>query len=863
MLLEAISTKELLGGWKMGNSFYKYLRKSQPEDLKVFNTLYMQTLTEIEQQNTTLEIIYLFDNDDIKDMFLKMIFSNEKIDISLLNKFIDIRTLPNTIILNLYETLKNKIKSTPLTKYIKESEQNMFLESIDNSVKELKNVIIRKINIKEFYEKYKNNAIREYSRIKFFGIKLPTAGNRPEENKLESLYVVPNFSDYERNINVEEEELTNRNRLVFLGKPGAGKSTFIKYLILNNLTQTKSIPLRIGLKDYDTYLESNRKNNIIDYILDDLNKRFQTRKLNRDNVSDIFQKESFIFYFDGLDEVFSEEKRSQIRDEIENFGHNYENSKIIVTSRIVGYKDSPFDSNIFSTLIINDFNEEQINEYVDNWFEVDIKDNVIRLEYFEKFQTERASIGDDLLSNPLMLSIILILFTRGFSIPSSRLAIYQSCTETLVDKWEDQKELNIEIPKKSQAIAHLAYWQYEHTPTDETVALEMKKFYESFPDDFTYEEAEKNAYNFIDYLQKRSIYFNNIFVHKTFLEFYTARYIFTKFEKKGRIKDRDEIIQKYIQNSYWFVVLELLIAMIDKDQADNEVIEDLITQHTSNKEIGTYSFFIKNFRNLKNIGKKFRQTFLRKSFLLCLEEAKNTYQDKISQTLCSPEIADLHMSFDFLNDTDQKFIISLINEFKENYSFEVTAFFTELDNYKKLINENTLLKKHISSKMYAAYLLFKPSSASSYTNWKRNFHLTLLNTDFNYVFNNEVHFHTVSEMILSVLCDNFEYGDEIEFNKILTAIQSSTMSLHEIPISDSEIIPTYILIDMLETVDKEEERAFFLYLIYKNEINKGYTYLTIFSDVPLRYRNILIKFYQDNIIINSSKILWEALKNKK
>ena len=193
-------------------------------------------------------------------------------------------------------------------------------------------------------------------------------------------------------------------------------------------------------------------------------------------------------------------------------------------------------------------------------------------------------------------------------------------------------------------------------------------------------------------------------------------------------------VSKYMTDSYWFVVLELLIAMIDKDQADNEVIEELITIHTQSKSPEEYSFFIKIFRNITNISKRYREKFLRTSFYMCLDEAKNNYQDEISVSLCSSSIIDLHQSFDSLNQNDMQYVFSLRDEAQENYDFELSAFFSELTHYTKLIDKHSMLSKFISLKMYSAYLLFNPFTAGSYTNWKRNFHVELLDTSFNLVY---------------------------------------------------------------------------------------------------------------------------------
>ena len=861
-MIETLGAKELFSGFKVGESIYKSLKKDAPEDLKIYEMVYRRAIGSLDKKYEAVEISRLFNNQEIKDVFLKVVFSNEDLNLELINQHVLIDSLPPLLLPELIQTIKEESKKTPLVKYLNTAEQTMFLDSIEGTLCELKEILLRKINVRNFYEKYKENAKREYSRIKFFGIKLPTAGNRPTENKLESLFVVPNFIEYDKDnaSPIELKKVINYGRLVILGKPGAGKSTLVKHLILEELRVEETIPLRIGLKDYENYLLSHHDKNLLDFIIDDLNMRFGTSGLSRDNIIDVFTNETFSFYFDGLDEVFSELRRSKIRDDIENFSQNFSNNNIVVTSRIVGYKDSPFDTSAFSIFMINDFNSDQINSYVHKWFNIDIQDDTIRDEYFHKFEVERQSIGNDLLSNPLMLSIILILFTRGFSIPSSRLAIYQSCTETLIDKWEDHKEINIDIPKKTQAIAHLAYWQYENTPNDEAVIREMTKFYETFKDDFSYEEAEKNAYEFLEYLHKRSIYFNNIFVHKTFLEYYAARYIFTKYEKKGQIEKRNSLIKEYIENSYWFVVLELLIAMIDKDQADHEVMEELISEHTKNGTSEVYAFFLKNFRNIENIGKKFRQNILRECFLKCLQEASSHYQDTISVSTCSKGITDLHTSFNYLNAEDIKYIESLVPEYISDYEFEIAAFFVEIENFDSNEGFNKLAE-FVSSKSYAAQLLFNIKDPNAYTNWKEHFPLQMMDTYFSFVYDAKPSPYTLSEMILSNLVDCYEDQDIDSLIEILDAIEESKMHIYEIPVDNINIIPLYSLIDMLEYVGSKEEESFFLYLIYRIARNRGATYLTAFLDLPNEYRNILSQFYEDNFDFGSAKEFYDCYKD--
>ena len=42
--------------------------------------------------------------------------------------------------------------------------------------------------------------------------------------------------------------------------------------------------------------------------------------------------------FDGLDEVFNSGKREELINDIHHFKNEYPNARIIVTSRVIGYK---------------------------------------------------------------------------------------------------------------------------------------------------------------------------------------------------------------------------------------------------------------------------------------------------------------------------------------------------------------------------------------------------------------------------------------------------------------------------------------------------------------------------------------------
>ena len=230
---------------------------------------------------------------------------------------------------------------------------------------------------------------------------------------------------------------------------------------------------------------------------------------------------------------------------------------------------------------------------------------------------------------------IIILYRNILKIPESKLEIYQSCTKTLVDKWDAEKHLVIELePKiykdKEKVFADLAYWQYEQL-SSESIQITYEKAKNTvansiinklkFGDEFSIDDL---AESFMSYAEKRSIYFDNNFTHKTFLEYYTAYWIYSNIEKKHKEKERDELISKYIGNPFWHIVLELLLNLIDKDQADTDIIDEII-ENQLKKSNFALPFILSVVSSLKNVSQEVISSTVKKSIhYLLLNVSKRT-----------------------------------------------------------------------------------------------------------------------------------------------------------------------------------------------------------------------------------------------
>jgi hypothetical protein len=333
-----------------------------------------------------------------------------------------------------------------------------------------------------------------------------------------------------------------------------------------------------------------------------------------------------VFFFDGLDEVINPTERAQVRNEIENFARNTPRARVIVTCRPEAYSDIPFEERNFEAFEVEDFSDEQIKDYVRRWYSIEEADPVLREKEIGTCLFELSRVEDELRRNPLLLSLILIIYRNNLEFPTTKLEVYESCANTLVDT-RDRKEKRLDIPlvvqNKIAAFSALAFWQYglatqrKKRPTHTEVLQFLKQYLiqkgECEDEDAAVEAAEQ----FLEFARIRSLYIENSFSHKTFLEYFTATYIYSNYHTKAKFSDRDSLFDKYFADSTWNVVFELLLCKIDKEQADYEVIDAIISNQLQRNPKATSAFMLYLLPYLRNISPGLKRSILETALRLC------------------------------------------------------------------------------------------------------------------------------------------------------------------------------------------------------------------------------------------------------
>lgn len=278
-------------------------------------------------------------------------------------------------------------------------------------------------------------------------------------------------------------------RLVLLGDPGSGKSTFVNYLALclvgellgredvnlNMLTQPLPvedkektpqnqdenperqpwihgplIPVRIILRDFAVRgLPGGGESSAAEHLW-----RFIEEELEGAALSEyvpLLKKElrdqGGLLLFDGLDEVpEAEQRREQIKQAIESFVSSFPRCRYIVTSRTYAYQNQDWKLKGFIEAVIAPYTNGQINQFVDRWYthiartrkqnEDDARGKAALLKRAIKSNARLMGLAE----RPLLLTLMASLHTwRGGTLPDKREELYADAVDLLLDWWENQR----------------------------------------------------------------------------------------------------------------------------------------------------------------------------------------------------------------------------------------------------------------------------------------------------------------------------------------------------------------------------------------------------------------------------------------
>ncbi len=229
------------------------------------------------------------------------------------------------------------------------------------------------------------------------------------------------------------------DKLMILGKPGGGKTTFLQYIALQcNKGQFKPhlIPLFIQLRTLIVEnVEEDENSNLMKFILSIGEKS----NISSEKILQLLQEGRFLFLLDGLDEV-TDINSEALFQEIEQLSQSYYKNTIFMTCRS-GIQKYYFRG--FTYVELADFNPQQIEAFARNWFiaTANSKEEGSKKaeQFFEHLERPANKPIRDLAATPILLNLICSVFKEKASFPTKRYRLYQAGLDILLQKWDQAR----------------------------------------------------------------------------------------------------------------------------------------------------------------------------------------------------------------------------------------------------------------------------------------------------------------------------------------------------------------------------------------------------------------------------------------
>ena len=236
-----------------------------------------------------------------------------------------------------------------------------------------------------------------------------------------------------------------KQHLMLLGGPGVGKSTFLRKVGLEALKgkngnfEHECIPVFLELKRFtedqiDIEALITKEFEICGYPYPEhlTNAALKSGKL--------------LILFDGLDEVPTAHVHNAILS-IGDFVDQYSQNRFIASCRIAAYKGG-FTQ--FTEVEMADFDDVQIQTYIDNWFASTLDQHRHQLD--EEMKTAEQcwktlnkpehQATKELARNPLLLTLLCMVYDGSQNFPRNRANLYEDALNIFLKGWAAEKRVN-------------------------------------------------------------------------------------------------------------------------------------------------------------------------------------------------------------------------------------------------------------------------------------------------------------------------------------------------------------------------------------------------------------------------------------
>ncbi len=398
------------------------------------------------------------------------------------------------------------------------------------------------ISLRRSYKEYILTTSKKYSKSKTFFF----------SNKSVDLYkyYVPTGIKCD-DIEIEEPNISkcllNSNRIAIFGSGGTGKSVLMKHLFLDSYN-TCYVPILIELRELNT--EYNLNKAINDYL--NKNKFYTTGKYYDKAVA----AGHFLFLLDGYDEI-RYDLREKVVSEIQALSDKADKCPIFISSRP---EDELIKLENFSIFKIQPLKLNNALLLIEKLpFDENVK-NIFMKEMEESLFVKHFSF----LSNPLLLSIMLLTFGENADIPSRINIFYNQAFNALFNQhdakkggYKRQRRTNLDIQEFAKVFSVFSLISYDKrmfTLTSLECIEILKNCQKITGIDYLSEHFLEDMVKSVCLMIEDGL--NISFTHRSFQEYFCAKFI-----SEANTEIQRKLLNKYLPSTNSDTVLKLVSEM--------------------------------------------------------------------------------------------------------------------------------------------------------------------------------------------------------------------------------------------------------------------------------------------------------------
>jgi predicted NACHT family NTPase len=384
------------------------------------------------------------------------------------------------------------------------------------------------------------------------------------------------------------EAVEKYSKLMVLGKPGSGKTTFLKHLAIQcdrGNFQAHRVPIFITLKQF---AETEGKPSLLEYIT----QMFSDCDVSADQIAVVFKHGRTLVLLDGLDEVKDEDNNRVIK-QVRDFSDKFRTNHFVITCRIAA-KDYTFEK--FTEVEVADFDDKQIATFARKWFQA--KEPAKAEEFIQQLR-ENNRIRE-LATNPLLLTLLCLVFEESAKFPVNRSELYEEGVDILLRRWDETRNIereqvykNLSLQHKKDLLSQIAlttFQQGDYFFKQKQLEQYIYDYIRNLPDaqngpealqldsEMVLKSIEAQHGLLVERAQK--IY---SFSHLTFQEYFTARAIVNNSDPQALENIAGCVTQKKWREVFLLTVEMLPIAddllQFMKQQVDSFIASDEKLQH--------------------------------------------------------------------------------------------------------------------------------------------------------------------------------------------------------------------------------------------------------------------------------------------